>query len=109
MVTIIIQVTFIVFLSTTSSTAVSAQGKMTDQYRQMGGTAALSELCLSQKRLEHRLFKSVGITVANDPKIGRLLFQLMALYFETYEVAQTKIVVWSGFARTTTKNNLTVN
>ena len=90
---------FMVFFVTAVTNSVSAQGKMTDQYRQMGGIAALSEMCLNQKRLENQLFKSVGMTVANNPKIGRVLFQLMALYFESYEVAKTKRVVWSGSAQ----------
>lgn len=99
MIKIIMQSTFIVFFATTLSSSVFAQGKMTDQYRQMGGIAALSEICLNQKRLENQLFKSVGMTVANNPKIGRMLFQLMALYFESYEVAKTKRVVWNGSAQ----------
>ena len=99
MVKILMKLIFMVFFVTAVTNSVSAQGKMTDQCRQMGGIAALSEMCLNQKRLENQLFKSVGITVANNPKIGRMLFQLMALYFESYEVAKTKRVVWSGSAQ----------
>ena len=75
---------------------VSSQGKMVDQYRQMGGVAALAEKCLSLTRLENQLFKSVGMSVFNNPKIGRTLFQLMAFYFEGYEAAKQKGVIWNG-------------
>lgn len=100
---------FMVFFVTAVTNSVSAQGKMTDQYRQMGGIAALAEMCLNQKRLENQLFKSVGITVANNPKMGRMLFQLMALYFESYEVAKKKELYGVDPHRITTINNLTVN
>ena len=73
-----------------------SQGKMVDQYRQMGGVAALAEMCLNQKRLENQLFKSVGMSVYNNPGMGRTLFQLMAFYFEGYQTAKEKRVVWNG-------------
>ena len=75
---------------------VASQGKMVDQYRQMGGVAALAEMCLSQKRLESQLFKSVGMSVYNNPGMGRTLLQLMAFYFEGYQMAKEKRVVWNG-------------
>ena len=67
-----------------------------DQYRQMGGVAALAEMCLNQKRLENQLFQSVGMSVFNNPENGRTLFQLMEFYFEGYEAAKQNGVIWNG-------------
>ena len=83
-------------LLTLVSSAVFAQGKMSDQYRQMGGIAALAESCLNTKRLETTLFKTIGKTLYSNPKIGRALYQLMAFYFEGYEIGLKKRVVWNG-------------
>ena len=78
------------------SSSVFAQGKMPDQYRQMGGIAALAESCLNTKRLETTLFKTIGKALYNNPKIGRALYQLMAFYFEGYDIGLKKRVVWNG-------------
>ena len=69
---------------------------MPDQYRQMGGIAALAESCFNTKRLETTLFKTVGKTLYNNPAIGRTLYQLMAFYFEGYAMGAKKRVVWNG-------------
>lgn len=95
--TIIKKLTIFIWLSITFvSSSVYAQGKMPDQYRQMGGIAALAESCFNTKKLEATLFKTVGKALYNNPAIGRTLYQLMAFYFEGYESGAKKRVVWNG-------------
>ena len=95
--TIFKKLTIFIWLSLSlGSSSVFAQGKMPDQYRQMGGIAALAESCFNTKRLETTLFKTVGKTLYNNPAIGRTLYQLMAFYFEGYAMGAQKRVVWNG-------------
>ena len=72
------------------------QGEIEDQYRQMGGTVALTELCFGTKDLETALFQQVGSVFYNNPSMGRVMFELLYLYFESYEVAKSDQVLWNG-------------
>ena len=73
-----------------------SQGEIEDQYRQMGGIVGLTELCFGTKDLETALFQQVGSVFYNSPTMGRVLFELLYLYFESYEVAKIDQVVWNG-------------
>ncbi len=73
-----------------------SQGNPEDQYRQMGGVVGLTELCFGSKDLETALFQQVGNVFYSSPEMGRVMFELLYVYFESYEVAKSKKVIWNG-------------
>ena len=73
-----------------------SEGSAEDQYRQMGGVVGLSELCFGTKNLEVVLFEQVGSVFYNNPEMGRLMFELLYAYFDSYEVAKSEQVIWNG-------------
>ena len=75
---------------------VFSQGNVEDQYRQMGGVVGLTELCFGTKTLEIALFEQVGSVFYNNPEMGRLMFELLFAYFDSYEVAKNEQVIWNG-------------
>ena len=64
-----------------------SQGNPEDQYRQMGGVVGLTEICFGTKDLETVLFKQIGNVFYSSPEMGRVMFELLYVYFESYEVA----------------------
>ena len=85
------------FLSMTiSSTPLYSQGNPEDQYRQMGGVVGLTEICFGTKDLETVLFQQVGNVFYTNPEMGRVMFELLYVYFESYEVAKSEKVIWNG-------------
>ncbi len=75
---------------------VFSQENVEDQYRQMGGVVGLTELCFGTKNLEIALFEQVGSVFYNNPEMGRLMFELLFAYFDSYEVAKNEQVIWNG-------------
>ena len=73
-----------------------SQGNPEDQYRQMGGVVGLTEICFGTKDLETVLFQQVGNTFYTSPEMGRVMFELLYVYFESYEVAISEKVIWNG-------------
>ena len=73
-----------------------AQGMPEDNYRQMGGIAGLSELCSSPKNLEKILFQQLAQYFHSNPDSGRYINKLLNLYFESYDVAIQRKVMWIG-------------
>ena len=73
-----------------------SQGNPEDQYRQMGGVVGLTELCFGSKDLETALFQQVGNVFYSSPEMGRVMFELLYVYFESYEVAKSEKVLWNG-------------
>ena len=73
-----------------------SQGNPEDQYRQMGGVVGLTELCFGSKDLETALFQQVGNVFYSSPEMGRVMFELLYVYFESYEVAKSDKVIWNG-------------
>ena len=73
-----------------------SQGNPEDQYRQMGGVVGLTETCFGTKDLETALFQQVGSVFYNSPEMGRVMFELLSVYFESYEVAKSEKVIWNG-------------
>ena len=73
-----------------------SQGNPEDQYRQMGGVVGLTELCFGSKDLETALFQQVGNVFYSSPEMGRVMFELLDVYFESYEVAKSEKVIWNG-------------
>ena len=73
-----------------------SQGDPEDQYRQMGGVVGLTEICFGTKDLETVLFQQVGNVFYTSPEMGRVMFELLYVYFESYEVAKSEKVIWNG-------------
>ena len=85
------------FLSITIiSKPLYSQGNPEDQYRQMGGVVGLTEICFGTKDLETVLFQQVGNVFYTNPEMGRVMFELLYVYFESYEVAISEKVIWNG-------------
>ena len=87
---------FLFFTLSISSKVVYAQGSAVDQYRQMGGIAGLTEVCLKTKNLEIALFKQVGQVFFSQHQMGLTMTKLLNVYFESKEVAKAKKVIWNG-------------
>lgn len=73
-----------------------AQGTIEDQYKQMGGIVALTEMCFGTKNLEKVLFQQIGELLYNNHDSGREINNLLNLYFESYDIAKQKKVMWIG-------------
>ena len=73
-----------------------AQGTIEDQYKQMGGIVALTEMCFGTKSLEKVLFQQLGGFLYNNHDSGRDINNLLNLYFESYDIAKQKKVMWIG-------------
>ena len=86
----------ILFILSTFSKVLYAQGSAVDQYRQMGGIVGLTEVCLKTNNLEIALFKQVGQVFFSQPQMGLTMTQLLNVYFESKEVAIAKKVIWNG-------------
>ena len=88
------------------STPLYSQGNPEDQYRQMGGVVGLTEMCFGTKDLETLLFQQVGNVFYTSPEMGRVMFELLYVYFESYEVAKSEKVIWNGTQQAYNKNTL---
>ena len=86
----------LLFCMTIISTPLYSQGNPEDQYRQMGGVVGLTEMCFGTKDLETVLFQQVGNVFYSSPEMGRVMFELLYVYFESYEVAKSEKVIWNG-------------
>ena len=86
----------LLFCMTIISTPLYSQGNPEDQYRQMGGVVGLTEMCFGTKDLETVLFQQVGNVFYTSPEMGRVMFELLYVYFESYEVAKSEKVIWNG-------------
>ena len=91
----IIIATLLLYMTITSKPSYS-QGNPEDQYRQMGGVVGLTEICFGTKDLETVLFQQVGNVFYTSPEMGRVMFELLYVYFESYEVAKSEKVIWNG-------------
>ena len=83
----------LLFCMTIISTPLQSQGNPEDQYRQMGGVVGLTEMCFGTKDLESVLFQQVGNVFYTSPEMGRVMFELLYVYFESYEVAKSEKVI----------------
>ena len=88
------------------STPLYSQGNPEDQYRQMGGVVGLTEMCFGTKDLETLLFQQVGNVFYTSPEMGRVMFELLYVYFESYEVAKSEKVIWNGTQQAYNTNTL---
>ena len=70
-----------------------SQGNPEVQNRQMGGVVDLTELCFETTELETALFQQVGNVFYTSPEMGRAMFELLYLYFDSYEVVKSKKVI----------------
>ena len=94
---------FLIFASFFITKPTFAQGTVEDQYKQMGGIVGLNEMCFGTKNLEKVLFQRVGGVFYNNPDSGRYMTKLLNLYFESYDVAKQKKVMWIGQTQTYNK------
>ena len=88
---------------------VNAQGSAEDQYKQMGGIAGLTEVCLKTKNLELALFKQIGQLFYTQPEMGQMMFGLLYSYFDAKSVAMEKKVVWNGTTQSYNKKQFDCN
>ena len=82
--------------TTIISTPLYSQGNPEDQYKQMGGVVGLTEMCFGTKDLETVFFQQVGNVFYSSPEMGRVMFELLYVYFESYEEAKSEKVIWNG-------------
>ena len=92
--------------TTIISTPLYSQGNPEDQYKQMGGVVGLTEMCFGTKDLETVLFQQVGNVFYTSPEMGRVMFELLYVYFESYEVAKSEKVIWNGTQQAYNTNSL---
>ena len=98
---------FLIFLLL--SKTVYAQAAATDQYKQMGGIAGLTEVCFKTKNLELALFKQIGKLFYTQPEMGQMMFGLLYSYFDAKSVAMEKKVVWNGTTQSYNKKQFDCN
>ena len=104
-----LKITAIIFLFLFLSKTVYAQGAAADQYKQMGGIAGLTEVCLKTKNLELTLFKQIGQLFYSQPEMGQMMFGLLYSYFDAKSVAMEKKVVWNGTTQSYNKKQFDCN
>ena len=88
---------------------VYAQGAATDQYKQMGGVAGLTEVCFKTKNLELTLFKQIGQLFYTQPEMGEMIFSLLYDFFDAKAVAMEKKVIWNGTTQSYNKKQFDCN
>ena len=91
------------------SNIVNAQDATTNQYKQMGGIAGLTEVCFKTKNLELTLSKLVGETLYNQPETLEIIFPLLYSFFEAKGVGMEKKVIWNGTTQTYNKKQFDCN
>ena len=91
------------------SKSLFAQGSASDQYKQMGGIAGLTELCFKTKNLEYTLFKQIGQVFYTQPEMGQMMFELLYVFFDAKSIAMEKNVVWSGTEQSYNKKKFDCN
>ena len=104
-----LKISTIIFLVLFLSKNVFAQGAATDQYKQMGGIAGLTEVCFKTKNLELVLFKQIGQLFYTQPEMGQMMFRLLYSYFDAKSVAMEKKVVWNGTTQSYNKKQFDCN
>ena len=80
-----------------------AQGTASDQYKQMGGVTALTEICFKTKNLELILLKQIGQAFIAQPEMGEMIFGLLCDFYDAKAVAMEKKVIWNGTAQSYNK------
>ena len=93
---IIIKSTSLFILCFIFSKNVIAQDAATNQYKQMGGIAGLTEICYNSKNLELTLIKQIGQLFYTQPEMGEMMFALLYAFYDAKAVALEKKVVWNG-------------
>ena len=86
----------LISLTISISKPVFSQGEIKNQYKQIGGIVGLTELCFGTKDLETAIFQQVGGDFYNSPTMGRVMFDCLYLYFETYEIAKSDQFICNG-------------
>ncbi len=81
----------------------------TNQYKQMGGIAGLTEVCFKTKNLELTLSKLVGETLYNQPETLEIIFPLLYSFFEAKGVGMEKKVIWNSTTQSYNKKQFDCN
>ena len=103
---IIIKLTFLFILCLIFSKNVIAQDAATNQYKQMGGIAGLTEICYNSKNLELTLIKQIGQLFYTQPEMGEMMFTFLYAFYDAKAVALEKKVVWNGTSQSYNKKQI---
>ena len=106
---IIIKSTSLFILCFIFSKNVIAQDAATNQYKQMGGIAGLTEICYNSKNLELTLIKQIGQLFYTQPEMGEMMFSLLYAFYDAKVVAMEKKVVWNGTTQSYNKKQFDCN
>lgn len=77
-------------------TAASAQGTPLDQYKQMGGLAAIAESCYGSQAIPHTLDPLVKKAAGQTSSIDDIMRSLVAEYDNAYKKAALDHRIWNG-------------
>jgi hypothetical protein len=75
---------------------VFAQATPADQYKQMGGIAAIAEACYGSKAIPQHLNQTVKAAVNANPQIEGLMKTLLADYNTAYYKSVADHRIWNG-------------
>ena len=106
---IIIKLTSLFILCLIFSKNVIAQDAATNQYKQMGGIAGLTEICYNSKNLELTLIKQIGQLFYTQPEMGEMMFGLLYAFYDAKGIAMEKKVVWNGTTQSYNKKQFDCN
>ena len=106
---IIIKFTPLFVLCLILSKNVVAQNAASNQYKQMGGVAGLTEICFKSKNLELTLVKQIGQLFYTQPEMGEMMFSLLYDFYDAKAVAMEKKVVWNGTTQSYNKKQFDCN
>ena len=98
---------FVIFLLFSKN--IYAQGATSDQYKQIGGVAGLTEICFKTKNLELTLLKQIGQVFITQPEMGEMIFGLLYDFYDAKAVAMEKKVIWNGTAQSYNKKQFDCN
>ncbi len=73
-----------------------AQGTPVDQYKQMGGIAAVAESCYASEAIPQKLKPIVASARDKNPSVAELLQTLVAQYNKSYYKAVLDRRIWNG-------------
>ena len=106
---ILIKLTPLFLLCFVFSKNVNAQDAATNQYKQMGGVAGLTEICFKTKNLELTLIKQIGQLFYTQPEMGEMMFGLLYAFYDSKVVAMEKKVIWNGTTQSYNKKQFDCN
>ncbi len=73
-----------------------SQGTAEDQYKQMGGLAAIAKACYGSKAIPNKLSALARASVAKNPEIKDTLNALLGEYNAAFQKAGVDHRIWNG-------------